>query len=682
MSTLSIYSIFHLNLAYSSLSKERRKDVIARCYWPLLRLAEDTDVGIGIEATVFTLEKIQEIDPLFIEKLKSLIQEKKCEFIGSGCAQVIGPIVPVEVNEHNLGIGNDLYESMLGIRPRIAYLNELTYSKSLVQLYIDAGYEAIYMESNNPVKFHPEWNFEIQYNPQVAVDDKGRKIKLLWNNSVGFQKFQRYASAEIDMNEYMEYLLSHVGEHPRFFSYYGSDAEIFDFRTVRYDEEAPIVDSGEWQRIRDLLTHMKENPNLSFMSPSRALGLANGQYSFNEIRLESGDQPIPVKKREKYNLTRWSLTGRDDIGINTMCYQIYSNLMQYQNEKKVSAETDSTVYAYWKDLCYLWGSDFRTHIVEDRFIEHGKKIRQLLDDTNKLLEEEKGNFVGNISIQEKDKTGVVPVVKKEGRKVIVETACVSIELNVQKGLAIESLVYKDISEKSLIGTLQNGYYNDVSFAEDFFSGHTAIAIPMRQKITDLEHVDILISEVSPDSEYVDLECDVRLKSGVIKKKIRIYNYANRIDIEYDFRLKDIFPSSFRTCVLTYNPNAFEKKSLYYGCHNGGEDKEYFDLKKDLRCGQLLFHLISAQSVLGNTKGSFEIGDKDKTIEIVTDMTKVAALPMIDFIGMKEDNYFLRTFYSLGEFDETSLLSNKMRDAEITFSATIFGKRNCRPEILS
>jgi len=37
--TLNLFALFHLNLAFSSIEEEQRGDVIARCYWPLLRKA-------------------------------------------------------------------------------------------------------------------------------------------------------------------------------------------------------------------------------------------------------------------------------------------------------------------------------------------------------------------------------------------------------------------------------------------------------------------------------------------------------------------------------------------------------------------------------------------------------------------------------------------------------------------
>src|SRR6185503_18944560 len=54
---LQVFAFFHLNLAFSSIEEERRDEVIARCYWPLLRLAH-SHAPIGIEVSGFTLEEI------------------------------------------------------------------------------------------------------------------------------------------------------------------------------------------------------------------------------------------------------------------------------------------------------------------------------------------------------------------------------------------------------------------------------------------------------------------------------------------------------------------------------------------------------------------------------------------------------------------------------------------------
>jgi len=37
------YSLFHINTSFSSIERKKLKDVIYKCYWPLLKLVEKDD---------------------------------------------------------------------------------------------------------------------------------------------------------------------------------------------------------------------------------------------------------------------------------------------------------------------------------------------------------------------------------------------------------------------------------------------------------------------------------------------------------------------------------------------------------------------------------------------------------------------------------------------------------------
>ena len=142
---LNLYTIFHLNLAYSSIEEHQRVEVIDRCYKPLLRLIKEQRIPIGIEASGYTLATIRELAPLWINELKALIKEGLCEFIGSGYAQIIGPLVPAEVNQWNQALGQSVYDKILGIRPVTAMVNEMAYSAGLVEHYLNNGYQSFFL---------------------------------------------------------------------------------------------------------------------------------------------------------------------------------------------------------------------------------------------------------------------------------------------------------------------------------------------------------------------------------------------------------------------------------------------------------------------------------------------------------------------------------------------------------
>ena len=113
MSKLKLYSIFHLNLMFSSIEEEERIDVINKCYHPLLNLIEKYQVKIGVELSANTLSIIKKLDPSWIERFKILLDKNRCELIGSGLFQIISPLIPAEVNDYNQKLGTLIYEKIL-----------------------------------------------------------------------------------------------------------------------------------------------------------------------------------------------------------------------------------------------------------------------------------------------------------------------------------------------------------------------------------------------------------------------------------------------------------------------------------------------------------------------------------------------------------------------------------------
>jgi predicted glycosyl hydrolase (DUF1957 family) len=182
---LRVFAFFHANLAFSSIDEERRAEVVASCYWPLLNLAE-RHPHLGIEVSGYTLEEIARIDPSWIVRARQLIAENKIELIGSGYSQMIGPLVPARVMAENLRLGNEVYQALLSARPAVALVNEQAFSAGIVGHYMDAGYRALLMDWDNPSADHPEWDAELQYLPQYASGLDGQRIALLWTNTAAF----------------------------------------------------------------------------------------------------------------------------------------------------------------------------------------------------------------------------------------------------------------------------------------------------------------------------------------------------------------------------------------------------------------------------------------------------------------------------------------------------------------
>ncbi|MBI2108819.1 MAG: glycoside hydrolase family 57 [Parcubacteria group bacterium] len=663
---LNIYSVFHLNLSYSSIPEKFRGVVIKRCYWPLLNLANDFPGAITIEASGYTLERIQELDPSWISLFRDLLKRGVVTFVGSGYAQIIGPLVPSRVNEENLKIGNQIYESLLGIKPTIAYVNEQAYSRSLIAHYKKAGYAAIIMEWNNPRLSHPEWPEEFQYYSHHAIDHNNNSLPVIWNNSIAFQKFQQYAHNELDLDEYLAYIRSHRGEAERAFPLYGSDVEIFDFRPGRYKEEALSEDAGEWERIRTLFEHLREEDNTHLVFSENILEIKS-PHAFHALSLESSDQPIPVKKQLKYNITRWALTGRDNVKINSKCFKIFNHLNAIENARGGNSVSGDT----WKELCYLWGSDFRTHIEEERY----KKFLNKLENARKTalsIVHPADNAQIDGAFFESNTEGTW---HEERGRLIVKTPDVHAIFNTKRGLAVESLLFPKVYHKPIVGTVPHGYYDDITLGDDFLSGHTSIDIPMRPEMTDL--MNLSNAHVKNEPLYIEISGNVSIDAGIIHKTIRVHKRKPKIDYIFSFDLKGVSPSSFRSGIFTFIPESFDRETLYYGCHNGGLDIERFSLSQSKNINLTpVSSLVSSRTALGNTEGIFVIGDKEKHFVLKTDMAQVAGLPMLQFNDMpREETFLLRVLYSLGEFNETSFLAEQRAGRKFSFPISIEASRN-------
>lgn len=640
MTKLNLFSIFHLNLAFSSIEEEDRPKVIEQCYWPLLRLIENNQVPAGIELTGYTLEAINKLDKAWVAKFRDLLRSEHCELIGSGYSQIIAPLIPHEVHNANLKIGIEIYQDILGIKPDLALINEQSFSKGIVDSYIDHQFKAIIMEWENVAQFKNDWDPELRYFPQTIQDNQNRSIQLIWNQSIAFQKFQRYAQYGIELEEQLLFLRKHLGARNRTFALYGSDAEIFDYRPGRYQSEAILKDHKEWHRIEELYQALKSDPDFKLVKPSYTLIGTNLNPS-KAITLTSAQDPIPVKKQQKYNITRWAVTGQNDFGINTRCWNIFTKLQQD------NLLTDE----YLRELSYLWSSDFRTHITKSRWEKFQERLTKFETDTETKFSLSTIPHESNPEERECDYQ-----IEQQGRFLNIESERYLLKLNTHKGLAVHSFTDKDRGPQPLWGTLEHDYFDNSQWSADFYSGHLVMELPGQHKITDL-------TEIRPVIQRTESQVTIRGKLtcpvGNIEKSIVFCAQSGVVSFSYNIDWEKIPLGTLRVAHITLNPEVFDQGSLLYQCHNGGQKQEIFRIHSNkINHASPVSTLVSSSSGLGLTNGTLSIGDKKQTIEIRCPKSLAAYIGFIQYEKLKT-KYFYRAILSAQEMDETSKpLSNK------------------------
>ena len=244
-----------------------------------------------------------------------------------------------------------------------------------------------------------------------------------------------------------------------------------------------------------------------------------------------------------------------------------------------------------------------------------------------------------------------------------KTKDIEVVLNPKRGLALDSAVFRRVSPKPLMGTLAHGYYDDIAFGADFYTGHTLIERFGKSKVTDLDEVK---PRITTTKNGVIVKGSVRTPLGTIKKTWII---ADSLELFCEFDLNNVPPAPFYSGIVTLRPEAFDGNSLYYSCHNGGYQPDIFSLRGVERIDNApVSFLVSSRYTLGNTEGICEIGDRHIAIRIENDMTKLAMLPRVHFVRMP-NTFFLRVLFSLGEVDDTNM-SREPRAVRSAFHITI------------
>ena len=618
---MNFYIFFHLNLNFSSLEKKFFKTVIHNCYHPILSLAEELNISIGLEASGYTLEIIKEKDSEFIKKLNEMISKKKIYFIGSGYSQIISPLIPSVVNQKNLEIGKITYKKILKKYPKVYLVNEQAMSKGLISNYTKFGIKDIIIEQNN---FKLEKNLNSIEKIQKIKNDQGKSVNVIWNNSTSFQNFQKYIHGLIPLAEYMNFLNTQKGK--KYIPIYANDAEIFDFRPGRFKEEAKLPSSSEWKKIYELLKKIKEKGKFINLENYRD----KSKLTFNPKDLENA---VLVKKQLKYNLSRWSVTGISDITINTKCYRIFESL---DKKKNISLSK-------WKKLCHLWSSDFRTHINLSRWKDFNKELNFFYK--NNVFEKSKKKLPALMLSQD------LQTVKEDRDRIEVSNKNFKINFNKYRGLTIENFFLKK-KNILIIKNIKQGFYKSSKLNVDWYSGFFLLHSKKYGKITDLRKIKKyrikkhINNEVIINFKENFFGYDINKTWVIGLKSVKLY-YDIKTKIKNDILI-------LRNNFFNINPDLIKKNIISLSFYNGGSKEKFsLDKRKSFDHGAPINLNLSSHGGVGNTENQLDILKNNSKLLSFENIRSLAyPLTMFTYVRDKDD-YFFRVFNSYKEVDDTS-----------------------------
>jgi hypothetical protein len=626
--------LFHLNLNHGSIEVEGRGAVVKRCYGPLLELAEGGPwMRLAIAASGHTLERIARADPSWIPRLFLLIESGRVEFIGSGDTLLIGPLVPAAVNRWNQELGRATYLRLLARAPRIALVNAMAWSQGLLDAYLDAGYEALIMEWNDPRRAHPEWQEGWRHQTAWTQSPSGRRIRILWTEAHLQQGFQRAATGELESARFVDGVLANGGPRARHAFLYAGAAEVFDYRPGR----AEAAD-GEWRRIFELCEALHAR-GLEFTTPQHVLADARYEPAAT-LELSAASNPIPLAHQPRCSVTRWALSGWEDVGLNARCFARAKELQRVGGSARD-----------WQLLCRAWGADLRANLTEKRW----RRLARSLPEVRPVKPSETGFHEGPLRSRR---------VEWAGSRLAVGTEGVRAVLNLRRGLALDSLVLRHAGPEPLVGTLAPEHLGDAGWedaalgAHDLFSGHTVLEGPGAARVTDLAPVEPEVEELA---HCVSVRARVPTARGPLPKEVRVH--AQRIELRYGFSAWGKRPrGSLRTGALTLLDGAFGDE-LWVSCTNGGP-RERMRLAPDFDHARGDPRRGSACAAFGASDGWIAIDDGRIGFEVSWPQEEAASLPLVTCRHVSGKR-LVRLQFTLAELDETSRPGAPLHDFRLS-----------------
>ena len=148
-------------------------------------------------------------------------------------------------------------------------------------------------------------------------------------------------------------------------------------------------------------------------------------------------------------------------------------------------------------------------------------------------------------------------------------------LDKAKGSAIKNLVFKNTYSKSLLKSLTHGYFDDIRYSADFFSGHSIIEKYKKNKITDL-----VISEpkYKIKNDNIIIKNKIKNEGVIFQNKILMSSDKITLIKKTTFNTKGLI--YWRPFNFTFNPESWND-NLYLKTHNGSLRHEHFSLNMNI-----------------------------------------------------------------------------------------------------
>jgi hypothetical protein len=239
---------------------------------------------------------------------------------------------------------------------------------------------------------------------------------------------------------------------------------------------------------------------------------------------------------------------------------------------------------------------------------------------------------------------------RQGRFLVLQGKNLSVRLNCLRGLALDALIDHRHGDQPLCGTLHHGYYDDIRWGADYYSGHLVLESPGRRKVTDLQPAEPALEAVAGG---LCVSVSIPTPLGPVEKRWWIDDAGGRLVLSQRLDWSEPLIGTLRLGHITLIPEAFDITTLGYRTHNGGRTLESFAFAgAEVTHGRAVSFLVSSNQAIGVTGGMVELGDSDHRLRVCHDPAQSALIGLISH-HLVRDSHFTRLAFSAREVDDTS-----------------------------
>ena len=217
-------------------------------------------------------------------------------------------------------------------------------------------------------------------------------------------------------------------------------------------------------------------------------------------------------------------------------------------------------------------------------------------------------------------------------------------------MTIGQYIDRRISDQPLFGTLSHGFFDDIGWSADFYSGHLIFSPPGQHLVSDLQPC---VPKIEQSFDSLSISAIINTTFGDVYKCWNFDLASLTLTLSHTLDWPSANQGFLRIVPLTLFPDAFDQSKLSSTFLSGGFSPSTYPIANNyINHSQSVSSMISSHQLLGLTDGRFSFSDNSKSVGISFLPSASALCGLVQNCPV-DSSWFTRLSLSARESDDTS-----------------------------